>query len=58
MRNILYILLFLPVFGFGQASNQNDNKIAIGTIETIHSAILNEKREILVYVPNSGGIDR
>lgn len=57
MRNILHILLFLPIFSFGQASNQNDNKIAIGTIETIQSTILNEKREILVYVPTSGGVD-
>jgi predicted alpha/beta superfamily hydrolase len=57
MRNILYILLFLPVFSFGQAFNQNDNKISIGTIETIQSTLLNEKREILVYVPTSGGVD-
>jgi predicted alpha/beta superfamily hydrolase len=54
MRNILYILLFLPLTSFGQASNQNDNKISIGTIETIQSTILNEKREMLVYVPSSG----
>lgn len=57
MRNIFYILLFLPVFSFGQPSNQNDNKISIGNIETIQSTILNEKREILVYVPTSVGVD-
>lgn len=54
MRNILYLLLFLPVFSFGQASIPNDNKIAIGTIENIHSTVLNEKRELLVYIPTSG----
>jgi len=57
MRNIIYILLFLPVFIFGQAASKIDNKISIGTIETIQSAILNEKREILVYTPSAGGVD-
>jgi predicted alpha/beta superfamily hydrolase len=56
MKVIFYLLLILPVCSFGQASSQNDNKISIGTIETIQSTILNEKREILVYVPTSGGV--
>jgi uncharacterized protein len=32
---------------------QADNRITIGTIDTIQSTILNEKRKILVYVPKS-----
>lgn len=56
MKIILYLLLILPACSFGQAPSQNDNKISIGTIETIQSSILNEKREILVYVPTSGGV--
>jgi predicted alpha/beta superfamily hydrolase len=56
MKIIFYLLLVLPVFSFGQASSQNDNKISIGTVETIHSTLLNEEREILVYVPTSGGV--
>ncbi|RTY88005.1 alpha/beta hydrolase-fold protein [Flavobacterium sp. GT3R68] len=53
MRYIFYVLLFVHVFSFGQTSNQIDNKITIGTINTIHSDILNEEREVLIYVPNS-----
>ncbi len=53
VRNFIYLLLFLPVFCFGQTNNQKDNKIIIGTIESIHSAILNEEREVLIYIPNS-----
>jgi hypothetical protein len=30
------------------------NKVEIGTIDSIHSKILNEKRAIWVYVPNNG----
>ncbi|WP_300567546.1 alpha/beta hydrolase-fold protein [Flavobacterium sp.] len=54
MKAIFYLLLLLPVCSFGQTQNQNDNKISIGTIETIHSTLLNEDREFLVYVPASG----
>ncbi|WP_219318012.1 alpha/beta hydrolase-fold protein [Flavobacterium taihuense] len=55
MKNIFYLLMVLPLFSFGQEPSQIDKKISIGTIQTIHSAILNEKREILIYVPSSGG---
>ncbi|MBS1571911.1 MAG: hypothetical protein KF825_08610 [Ferruginibacter sp.] len=36
---------------------QDDNKVTIGTIDSIQSKILNEKRKIWVYVPNSGQAD-
>ena len=53
MRNFYFFLLFIPVFSFGQTNNQQNNKIVIGTIDTIHSDILNEDRIVLIYVPNS-----
>lgn len=56
MKIIFHLLLLLPLCSFGQLSGQSDNKISIGTVETIQSAILDEKREILVYVPTSGGV--
>lgn len=36
---------------------QTDNKITIGIIDSINSKILNEPREIWVYVPNNGTKD-
>jgi predicted alpha/beta superfamily hydrolase len=36
------------------ASAQSENKIVIGTIDSIHSKILGEQRKIWIYVPNSG----
>lgn len=34
-----------------QKSNQPDNKIVIGKVDSLHSKILNEERKIWVYVP-------
>ena len=34
---------------------QTDNKIVIGTVDSIQSKILNEKRKIWVYVPPNDG---
>ena len=34
----------------------SDNKIVVGTKEIIHSAILNEEREVWVYIPNSNNL--
>ena len=31
---------------------QKDNQVVIGTIDSVHSNILNETRKIWVYVPN------
>jgi predicted alpha/beta superfamily hydrolase len=51
MKHLLtFILIFLCAQTYGQ---NNNNKIVIGTIDTIHSTILNEQREVLIYVPNS-----
>jgi predicted alpha/beta superfamily hydrolase len=46
---LLLSLVFL--FVFAAANSQNAEKITIGTIETIHSNVLNEKRKIWVYNP-------
>lgn len=54
MKKIIFILLCLPACVFGQLYSAKDSSIKIGTIKSIHSAILNEDREILVYVPGSG----
>ncbi len=43
-------LLFICFFSFAQT----DNKIILGTIDSIDSKILHEKRKVWVYVPNSG----
>ena len=51
IKNALFILL---TFVCTQTFAQNKNNIVIGTINTIHSSILNEEREVLIYVPNSG----
>jgi predicted alpha/beta superfamily hydrolase len=55
MKNLLALIL---AFLCGQTFAQNSNKIAIGTIDTLQSRILKEKREILVYVPHSGNTQR
>ncbi|MNK55562.1 putative esterase [compost metagenome] len=36
---------------------QSDNKVIIGTIDSIQSKMLNERRKIWVYVPNSWSPD-
>jgi uncharacterized protein len=35
---------------------QTDNKITIGTIEHLNSKILNEERELRIYVPNNNSV--
>ncbi len=53
-KSILSILAaFFSVYAFSQA----DNKVTIGTIDSIQSNILNEQRKIWIYVPNSGLAD-
>ena len=36
---------------------QADNKIVLGTIDSVYSTILNEQRKIWVYVPGNGQVD-
>jgi len=45
------LLLSLPLAFLIGCNRQANNKIVIGTIDSIHSNILNEERKIWVYVP-------
>ena len=49
-------LIFLIILGisFFFATAQSGNKVVIGTIDSIHSRILDEQRKIWVYVPDNG----
>lgn len=50
MKQLFFSVLFI---GFSLlAKAQTENKITIGTIETIHSKILNEDRKVWIYVPD------
>jgi len=49
-KNLLLIIIFTVSF---YCNAQISNKITIGLIESIHSKILNERRDFWVYVPNS-----
>lgn len=49
MKRLLYTLAFLALFLSAQAQ---PGKIIVGTIDTLHSQILNETREVWVYVPD------
>lgn len=49
-KNLLLIIIFTVSF---YCNAQINNKITIGLIDSIHSKILNEKRDFWVYVPNS-----
>ncbi|WP_426669028.1 alpha/beta hydrolase-fold protein [Mucilaginibacter sp. McL0603] len=46
--SIIFVMLFISAYA------QKDNRITIGTVDTINSKILNEKRTIQVHVPNGG----
>lgn len=50
MKNFLLSILFIALIINSEA--QTDNKIIIGKIDSIQSNILNEKRNIWVYVPD------
>jgi uncharacterized protein len=52
----LPFLTLLLGISFG-TNAQTDNKIVLGTIDTLQSKILNEQRKIWVHVPNGGSFD-
>lgn len=56
MKIIHCFLLFLPYLSLCQSPTLNAKTISIGKIETIHSSILNETRDIWVYVPSSATV--
>lgn len=47
---LLFIFAFVLTTGFTQSTS---NSIVIGTIDSIYSKVLNERRKIWVYVPNT-----
>lgn len=53
MKHLLVTISFIALAFCGKA--QTDNKVVIGTIDSIQSKILNEKRKIWVYVPPNDG---
>ncbi len=57
MKNKILPFLVFVLFLVTSAIAQTGNKVIIGTIDSIHSKILNEQRKIWVYVPNSGTAD-
>jgi len=50
IRKIYLVVFLLPGFS---AFAQQDNRITIGFTDTVYSKILNEKRRILVHIPNN-----
>src|ERR1017187_10294843 len=44
--------LFLTFIAITVLAQKRDNKIVIGTVDTVYSKILNEKRIIFVHVPD------
>ncbi len=57
MKNLVLICLFLSIFWSSVTAQQN-NSLAIGTIDSIHSGILHEERKIWVHLPSSAGYDK
>lgn len=53
-----FIVLLLLVISFGTVAQKRDNRIVIGTVDTVYSKILNEKRAVLVHVPAGGNDQR
>lgn len=60
MRHLIFttaLLIAVANYNILQAQSV-DNKIVIGTIDSIQSTILNEERKLWVYVPKSGSADQ
>ncbi|MEP6949522.1 MAG: alpha/beta hydrolase-fold protein [Ginsengibacter sp.] len=55
MKQFLFSFLFIAPILCVKA--QTENKIVLGTIDSINSGILHEQRKVWVYVPNSGPND-
>jgi len=56
MRYIILITIVLAAIGNWNLLRAQpvENKLVVGTIDSIHSGILNEKRKLWVHVPNGG----
>ncbi|MGZ3951989.1 MAG: hypothetical protein ACXVBZ_11365, partial [Flavisolibacter sp.] len=49
MKQFLFSMVFIAFFNCGKG--QANTNLYIGTVDSIQSTILNEKRKICVYVP-------
>ena len=59
-EKLIIVVLFLSIISCGQketkfekTNSNSDNGIRIGLIDTIHSKILNQDRELIIYIPES-----
>ena len=53
-----FLTIFISMFGLLAIAQKADNRIVIGTIDTIQSKILNEKRALLIHIPEGGKGER
>ena len=56
MKKLFILSLFICISLSLNAQTDN-NKVVIGTIDSVQSSIMNEKRKVWVYVPQSSGGD-
>jgi len=54
----IFLTICLSMLGVTAMAQKADNRIVIGTIDTIQSKILNEKRALLIHVPDGGKDER
>jgi predicted alpha/beta superfamily hydrolase len=54
----IFITLILSALGLSAFAQKADNRIVIGTADTVYSKVLNEKRVIFIHVPAGGKGER
>jgi uncharacterized protein len=57
MKSLVLICLFLSIF-LPFVTAQQNNSLAIGSVDSIYSGILREQRKIWVHLPPSAGLDK
>ena len=55
MKQLFSCLVFITVVT--NAGAQTDNRIVLGTIDSVYSGILKEQRKVWIYVPGNGDAD-
>jgi predicted alpha/beta superfamily hydrolase len=53
-----FVILIFSVICLSAFSQKKDNRIVIGTVDTVYSKILNEKRTLLIHVPQGSKDER
>jgi uncharacterized protein len=54
----IFVTLLFCTICISAMAQKPDNRIVIGTVDSVYSKILNEKRALLIHVPNSGKDER